>query len=156
MLETLADLAGEGAKRSEIAKAMGVSRATIATWVISDEFPEVKAAYLAGKQAYAAELAEDLMRQASAPLHDDPKLANAEVQRRKLIVDTSKWVASKLLPKVYGDNLKINHEHTGEVVLSPLAQLRQLESKGPVVAVDAVDATPPPSPDGEVSEDDCF
>ena len=156
MIASMQELAASGAKRIEIAEALGISRVTFGRLVIGDEFPEVKAAYLAGKQAYAAELAEDIMEQAAAPLHDDPKLANAEVQRRKLIVDTSKWVASKLLPKVYGDNLKINHEHTGEVVLSPLAQLRQLESKGPVVAVDVVDATPPPSPDGEVSEDDCF
>jgi len=116
-----------------------------------DDFPEIKSVYLAAKQAYAADLAEDVMLQASAPLHDNPKLANAEVQRRRLIVETSKWIASKLLPKVYGDNLKINHEHSGKIQLSPLAQLRQLESKGPVIDVPlhAIIAN-------TVSEEDCF
>ena len=32
------------------------------------------------------------------------------VQRSKLRVDTRKWVASKLLPKKYGDRQQINHE----------------------------------------------
>ena len=106
---------------------MGVSLATFARMIILDDYPEVKEAYVTAKRVYANDLAEDVMRQASAPLHDDPKLANAEIQRRRLIVDTSKWVASKLLPKVYGDNLVIDHKHSGEVVISPLAQLRALE-----------------------------
>jgi len=135
MLVTLVEMAADGDKRLDIAKAIGVSGGTLASWVIGDEFPEVRSAYLKAKQAYANDLAEDVMRQANAPLHDDPKLANAEIQRRRLIVDTSKWVASKLLPKVYGDNLHINHAHSGEIKISPLAQLRQLESKGPIVDI---------------------
>ena len=150
-LDTMTDLAADGATRLEIAAAMGISKRTLARLVISNEFPEVKEHYLAAKQAYASDLADDIMHQASAPLHDNPKLASAEVQRRKLIVETSKWVASKLLPKVYGDNLKINHEHSGKIQLSPLAQLRQLESKGPVIDVPlhAIIAN-------TVSEEDCF
>ena len=135
MLTTLCDMASRGERRVDIAKAIGVSHMTLARWLIQDELPEVKDAYLKAKQAYANDLAEDVMRQANAPLHDDPKLANAEIQRRRLIVDTSKWVASKLLPKVYGDNLHINHAHSGEIKISPLAQLRQLESKGPIVDI---------------------
>lgn len=98
------------------------------------------------KRIYAHDVAEAIMREASAPLHPNPKLANAEVQRRRLIVDASKWIACKLLPKVYGDNLVIDHNHSGKVELSPLAQLRQLESKGPVVEVEveAKASTGPP------------
>jgi hypothetical protein len=176
-LTILSDMAAKGAKRVDIAKAMGITSRTLARLIIGDEFPEVKQRYLEAKQVYANDLAEDVIRQASAPLHDDPKLANAEIQRRRLIVDTSKWVASKLLPKVYGDNLKINHEHSGEVKLSPLAQLRQLERRGPVVDVSTVDKLPgapeapeapapdTPAPDTPapeapvtpaISEDDCF
>jgi hypothetical protein len=150
-LDILTDMAGDGARRQDIADAMGISKRSLARLVISDEFPEIKQAYLAAKQAYAADLAEDVMVQASAPLHDNPKLANAEVQRRRLIVDTSKWIASKLLPKVYGDNLKINHEHSGEIKLSPLAQLRQLESKGPIIDVPSPAVIHKP-----VTVDDCF
>ena len=156
MITKLCTMAAKGEKRRDIAKAMGISNMTLARWIIQDDFPEVKQAYIQAKQVYANDLAEDVIRQASAPLHDDPKLANAEIQRRRLIVNTSQWVASKLLPKVYGDNLKINHEHSGEVKLSPLAQLRQLERRGPVVDVSTVDKLPDSTPDAEVSEDDCF
>lgn len=127
MITTMRDKAADGAKRVEIAEAMGVSKATLATWIMTDEFPEVRETYRLAKQVYANDLAEDIMENANAPLHDDPKLAHAEIQRRRLIVDSSKWIASKLLPKVYGDNLMIDHKHSGEVVISPLAQLRALE-----------------------------
>lgn len=32
-----------------------------------------------------------------------------DVQRARLIVDTMKWTASKLKPKVYGDRIDIKH-----------------------------------------------
>ena len=157
MLDVMADLASEGAKRQEIADAMGVSRTTLAGWIVGNDFPEIKQRYIQAKQVYANDLAENLMAEASAPLHSNPKLANAEVQRRRLIVDTSKWIACKLLPKVYGDHLKIDHEHSGEVVLSPLAQLRQLEAKGPVIDMHEVGTDKGGSPpDPSVTEDDCF
>ena len=149
MLEILLELAQEGEHRKDIAKAMGISNRTLARLIVGEEFPEIKQAYLEAKKVYANDLAEDIMRQASMPLHENPKLANAEVQRRRLIVDTSKWVACKLLPKVYGDNLKIDHKHSGEIKLSPLAQLRQLEKRGPVVDV-------APLPRLVVTDDDCF
>ena len=149
MLEILLELAQEGEHRKDIAKAMGISNRTLARLIVGEEFPEIKQAYLEAKKVYANDLAEDIMRQASMPLHENPKLANAEVQRRRLIVDTSKWVACKLLPKVYGDNLKIDHKHSGEIKLSPLAQLRQLEKRGPVVDV-------APLPRLVVTDEDCF
>ena len=151
MLESMAEKVADGATRSEIAAVLGVSRATLSFWITSDEFPAIKRTYLEGKQIYANELADSIMREASSPLLDDPKLANAEVQRRRLIVETSKWVAQKLLPKVYGDNIKINHEHTGTITLSPLAQLRQLEAPAPRV----IDVTPSIEAI-TVHTDDCF
>lgn len=41
------------------------------------------------------------------------KVDNEAIQRDRLRVDSRKWVASKLAPKKYGDNLKL--EHSGEV-----------------------------------------
>lgn len=37
------------------------------------------------------------------------KLNGEHVQRSRLRVDTRKWVASKLKPKKYGDNIDVNH-----------------------------------------------
>jgi hypothetical protein len=36
-----------------------------------------------------------------------------EMQRRKLMVDVRKWHMSKILPRVYGDKLDLNH--SGEI-----------------------------------------
>jgi hypothetical protein len=83
------------------------------------------------KQIFAMDTADDIMRVASAPLHEDPKLANAEVTRRRLIVDSSKWIAQRLLPKVYGERVDV--DISGDVTLSPLAQLRMLTPDGPIV-----------------------
>jgi len=149
MIEILLTMATNGEKRRDIAPKLGISAITLTRWIMGEEFPEIKQAYKEAKQAYANDLAEDIIHQASMPLHENPKLANAEVQRRRLIVDTSKWIACKLLPKVYGDNLKIDHKHSGEIKLSPLAQLRQLEKRGPVVDV-------APLPRLVVTDDDCF
>lgn len=143
-LDTIRDIATSGGKIQDMADRIGCCRKTITTWCIGEEFPEVRAAYMAGKQAYAESLAEDLMEQAQSPLHDDPKLASAEVQRRRLIVDTTKWITGKLLPRVYGDNQRVDHNHTGTVTVSPLEQLRQLESKPVIEVIDVI------------SERDCF
>lgn len=149
MLEIILDMTREGGKQREVAKAIGISPRSLTSLIMGEEFPEIKQAYKEAKQMYANDLAEDIIHQASMPLHENPKLANAEVQRRRLIVDTSKWIACKLLPKVYGDNLKIDHKHSGEIKLSPLAQLRQLEKRGPVVDV-------APLPRLVVTDEDCF
>ena len=127
MIGIMRSMASSGDKREDIAKEMGVSRQTLANWIIGDEFPEVKAAYMAAKQVWANDLAESIIRKAEAPLPADAQMASAEVQRRRLVIDSSKWIAARLLPKVYGDNLVIDHKHSGEVVISPLAQLRALE-----------------------------
>lgn len=159
-LTLMRNLVTEGKPRKEVASAMGVSTGTFHGWIIGDDFPEVKKVYLEAKQAYANDLVEDIMRQASLPLPDNPKLASAEIQRRRLICDTIKWIGSKLMPKVYGDNLQINHagkvEH--EHKLSPLAQLRALEggdaSTPPPKGVRVLDVNS--SASTPVSEDDCF
>lgn len=157
MANTISLLAAAGEKRENIAAAIGVSKATLARWVILGDYPEIKAAYKVGKQEYANDLADRIMEIAFEPLPDNPKLANASVARQKHITDNIKWIASRLLPKVYGDHLKIDHEHTGEVVLSPLAQLRQLEAKGPVIDVPEVDMSRGDNPpEIDVTEDDCF
>lgn len=147
MIDTIRAMATKGDKMADVAKTLGISHRTICTWTIGEEYPEVRAAYMAGKQAYAESLAEDLMEQAQSPLHDDPKLASAEVQRRRLIVETTKWITGKLLPRVYGDNQRVDHQHSGAITVSPLEQLRQLEG-GTVIDVTTTKAI--------ATAEDCF
>ena len=57
---------------------------------------------------------------------DGEELLNAEfVQRSRLRIDTRKWLASKLLPKMYGDRKEIeNLQDENTRVKEELAELR--------------------------------
>lgn len=139
------DIFASGGTREEVAEALGVCRKTISNYIRNDD--DFKQMHIEAKQLFADELTEKLMSKAQAPLPANPKLAGAEVQRRRLEADNIKWISSKLLPKVYGDKLHLEGEvnHT----LSPLAQLRLLETQPepakiapspPVIEVDLVEA----------------
>lgn len=154
MIRILHEKAAAGAKRADIAEAAGVSLTVLSKWISTDQQPEAAFAYREGRKVMADELAESIMEEARAPLHENPKLAHAEVARRRLVVETIKWVTSKLLPKTYGDNLQVEHNHSGTVEVSPLAQLRQLESRLPPTPTPRVlEAEILPS---DVGEADCF
>ena len=142
--DLIAERTAAGETGKHLAKRFGVSYPTFVRWVSDASlFPELNRAWILGKQAHAHALAEGLLDNAGAPLHDNPKLANAEVQRRRLMVSTAQWISSKLLPRVYGDRATVDHNHTGEVKVSPLAQLRKLEQGAEKPVID-------------VSEDDCL
>ena len=122
------DLTAVGKTRADIAKALGVSRATIGNWITRDD--EFRDKHKTGKMAYAEKLVEDLMGEADKPLPSNPKMASAEIQRRRLKADNIKWIACKLIPNTYGDRVDVSGEVTH--VVSALTQLRALES-GPSV-----------------------
>ena len=85
-----------GASLVDVTKAKDVpSRDTINRWLAGDEDGGLQATYARAREAqaevHAAEtlaIADDL----SIPVHD-----------RRLMVDTRKWIASKLKPKQWGD-----------------------------------------------------
>lgn len=65
-------------------------------------------------EAFANEVIE--LADAEAPIDDKGRIDSGFVQRQRLRVDTRKWVASKLLPKVYGDKLDV--AHSGNVTIT--------------------------------------
>lgn len=80
---------------------------TILTWAMGQVgaaeeggFPE----HYARARAIRSELYADEIVELADAVDEDP-------QRSRLQVDARKWVASKLLPKTYGD--KVSHEHSG-------------------------------------------
>ncbi len=97
-------------------------RETIWEWRI--DYPNFANMYNDAKRAQADLLAEDILAISDDSLHDimineqtGRETMNSEyVARSRLRVETRKWIACKLLPKVYGDkttnetNITISHE----------------------------------------------
>lgn len=77
---------------------------TVLRWVgENDEFRD--------HYARAREIQAETLADAIVSIADDVTPDPSAVAKARLQVDSRKWVASKLLPKKYGD--KITQEHTG-------------------------------------------
>lgn len=110
--------------------AEGMSLKTIC---LSDNMPDKSNVFrwLANNQEFrdiyekaAAERSEALVEEI-LDFSDDKK---TDVQRSRLMVDTRKWIASKLKPKKYGDKQAV--EHSGSLTLDSLVVESMTEGKG--------------------------
>lgn len=105
------------------------AEATIRAWAL-DDVNGFNAQYTRAVQLRAMGWAEEVVEISDDGSNDtyiDPNTGqektNAEVvARSRLRVDTRKWMLSKVLPKVYGDKLDVNHGVQPE---NPLASLVQ-------------------------------
>jgi hypothetical protein len=98
------------------------ARQTVYKW--RNEHPDFDDAYMRVKQRqvlYAAEEAEDVAVDGSQDYTIDDKghkvVDHEHISRSRLIVDTRKWMASKLVPRLFGDKQVVeqhnyNHEST--------------------------------------------
>lgn len=92
------------------------STSTVQRWTEANE--QFRAAYARARETGLHVMAEEVIAisdDASGDWRKGDKgedvLDSEHVQRSRLRVDSRKWLASKLLPKVYGD--KQQHEHSG-------------------------------------------
>lgn len=82
---------------------------TVCRWLANPEkHAEFCHQYALAREIQAELFADDIMGISDGSSDSDD---NVRVQRDKLRVDSRKWVASRLLPKKYGD--KVGHEHSG-------------------------------------------
>lgn len=79
---------------------------TVLRWVAEDE--TFREQYVRAREIQAETLADDIISIADGPKGADDSIKTA---RDRLRVDSRKWVASKLLPKKYGD--KVENTHLG-------------------------------------------
>jgi hypothetical protein len=103
---------------------------TVSKWIAEDR-DGLTDKYAKAKQAGIDYLADELIDIADDGSNDwmannDPDnpgyRANGEsAARSRLRLDTRKWIASKLKPKVYGDKLDIDANVKGEVVIKAFA-----------------------------------
>lgn len=89
----------EGVSVNKICKQKGMpTRSTIGNWLV--KYPEFRDAFIKAKQVQTYFNVDDIL-----DLADGCDTENsADVQKAKLQVDTRKWIASRLLPKVYGES----------------------------------------------------
>ena len=93
---------------------------TVCRWVEDNE--AFRAQYTRARNAQAQRWVDEIVEIADDASNDwiegkdGQMVVNGEaIARSRLRVDTRKWIACKVLPKLYGD--KIEHEHSGKVTL---------------------------------------
>lgn len=96
---------------------------TVRGWVVDnvDGFSEH---YTRARTLLAEHWADEILEIADGSVERtmEGRLDGADVQQKRLQVDSRKWLLSKALPKVYGDKLDLNH---GVQPDNPLASLIQ-------------------------------
>ena len=118
MEDALCELIAQGMPLVRATEIVGASMPSLFRWLAEDERFQDK--YVKAKEAQAELMASEIIAiadetQVIAKMDgEDTVLAldATAVARNRLRVDARKWVASKLLPKKYGD--KVTTEHTGE------------------------------------------
>ena len=91
-----------GKSLNEVCKAKGMpDPRSVFNWVQAN--PEFATRYDLAKEERAHLLADQILAIADAPAR-----TSEEVQRNRLRVDARKWLASKLLPRVYADRIEAN------------------------------------------------
>ena len=107
----------EGKSLRTIIKGMsGVSMSMVMRWLNDERFREFREQYARAREMQAEVMAdeimdisdEDPMEELTTKAGKIVKRDSAGVNRNRLRVDARKWIASKLLPKKYGDRLDID------------------------------------------------
>ena len=109
----------EGLSLRKAAESVGESARTVLNWTKAN--PEFLTQYTRAREIGYLQLADAILNisdeiEIEAKYDGDDvrlELNATAVARNRLRVDTRKWMLSKMLPKIYGD--KIELDHSGEV-----------------------------------------
>lgn len=108
------------------------TRETIYQWIHENKFFSDN--YARAKEKQAAIFVDEIMKISddseldvlSSPVTGEPISMHVNVARHKLMVDTRKWIACKLLPKIYGDKLlTIQADSESESLRAEIKELRE-------------------------------
>ena len=122
LVETICALLMEGQSLVHICSLDNMpSRQTVARWLAAK--PDFQQRYKQAREVQAEFMADELLALADDATEDfygEGQPNRVAVQRSKLKIDTRKWVASKLLPRKYGDRIDMNV--TGELSLADMVK----------------------------------
>jgi len=95
---------------------------TVRNWHIND-INGFAAKYAQARVAQAHRWAEEIVTLSDMPppLTPDGRYDSGAVAHQRLMVDTRKWLLSKVLPKVYGD--RVNLDHGGSITINVVTGL---------------------------------
>lgn len=138
----LADVSAGNSLRRACAK-HDMDHSTLLRWVREDEPPGLANQYAHAREQQAHALADGIVDMAM-----DPD-AKADPNLLRVRLDAAKWAASKILPRVYGDRIEANINHTGNVqvgwVIDLTAPSQVIEGRAEAVQIE--DCTPPKAAD---------
>lgn len=98
------NLLADGMSLRTICKIDGMpTRETVRHWLATDEAGDLSAQYARAREWQGETLASECLELADGA---DPD-SSAGVNKARLQVDTRKWMAGKLAPKVYGDRIDV-------------------------------------------------
>ncbi|MCW2405049.1 hypothetical protein M2336_001678 [Sphingobium sp. B1D7B] len=100
------------------------SQTTVFRWLADERYTTFREQYARAREAQADAIFDECLDiaddAANDYMGDDEKYNGDAVARSRLRIDTRKWMAGKLRPKVYGDKLELNNNHG---LQDPLAEL---------------------------------
>ena len=111
------------------------STSMVYRWLADPERVEFRDRYAHAREVQADNMADEILSIADDARNDwmerqdyngeagSWQLNGEHIQRSKVRIDSRKWLAAKLKPKVYGDRTAV--EHSGEVGLTGLADSLQ-------------------------------
>lgn len=90
------------------------AESTVRTWAL-DDVNSFFAQYTRARQLQAEYYADDIIDLCDTPPEKTPggTVDSGDVAHKRLMVDTRKWMVSKMLPKVYGDKLQVGGDPDG-------------------------------------------
>lgn len=103
------------------------SRTTITRWMSDPSMRQFHDMYRLARQVQAELLIDEIFDIADDSEDDWIETYNKKgqfagfkpdteaIQRARLRIDTRKWFAGKMVPKIYGDHLDITHDVTGDL-----------------------------------------
>jgi hypothetical protein len=100
--DKILDLVSAGKSLTAACRGKGMPvPSTVYRW--AEENPNFGARFEMAKEERAHMLSDEIL-----VIADAPATTSEEVQRNRLRVDARKWLASKLLPRVYADRIEAN------------------------------------------------
>ena len=102
------------------------SMPTITRWLVDPRLAAFREMYYQARRVQAElrvdeifEIADDASRDYVEVEHKDGSITvepNLEhIQRSRIRIDTRKWYAARLIPRIYGQNVQVDHEIVGDM-----------------------------------------